>query len=511
MPGPVLHPSLTRLTALRALALLALLVLVTQLGGLAREMIDWDETTFILMGADVAKGNLPFVEQFDLKPPGIFLLIGALTATVGKSLAAIRLLGDACLLLSAIVAYRIAAPRTGNWPALGGAALFLAMVSLDFGQPTYSELPAAAAQMGAAWLLVRGRVTLACAAGAGFCVALAVLCRTNLGVVALAGGLLLLGGALLRSPRVEPMAFLAYGAGGLVPPAVMIAIYAAAGQLETLRLAMIDVPLAYSGQKPIGTVLADHASQFYHTAASAPLIYVPATLLIGAGTALLALQLRTDREDRWYPAAILTQTGAVLVSLLAGGVAYPHYWLQVLPFMGVLAAHALSIAGRGAPAWLLAAAVLVPCGAAIALRGPEAAAVAADPAGAERGFAMRQAADWIRQTSPAKPRVWALHKHLVLWYLDANQVSRAGVHPNNLAPGPILRTLAAEGYVGPDELGRVMASRPDYVVTDAKGVGLDWVRASGKPVDAWLAANYGEVRKFGDVIVYRRTASTQGG
>jgi hypothetical protein len=155
--------------------------------------------------------------------------------------------------------------------------------------------------------------------------------------------------------------------------------------------------------------------------------------------------------------------------------------------------------------------VLVPCGAAIALRGAEAASVAADPAGAGRGFAMKQAAEWIRTTGPAKPQVWALHKHLVLWYLDAGQVSRAGVHPNNLAPGPILRTLTEEGYVGPDELGRVMASAPDYVVTDAKGVGLDWVRGSGKPVDGWLAANYREVRTFGDVIVYRRTVSRPGG
>lgn len=510
MASPALPPSLAGLTPLRVFIVLALLVLVTQLGGLAREMIDWDETTFILMGADVAKGHLPFVEQFDLKPPGIFVLIGILTATVGKSLAAIRLLGDACLLLSAFMGYRIAAPRTGSWPALGGAALFLAMVSLDFGQPTYSELPAAAALMGGAWLLVRGHVTLLAAAGAGVCVALAVLCRTNLAVVALAGGLLLLGGALLRSPRVEPLAFLAYGAGGLAPPALMVAVYAAAGELETLRLAMIDVPLAYSGQKAIGTVLADHASQFYYTAASAPLIYVPATLLIGAGTVLVAWHLARADEDRWYPAVILTLTGAVLVSLLAGGVAYPHYWLQVLPFMGVLAAHALSIGKKGVLSWLLVAAVLVPCGAAIALRGPDAAAVAADPAGAERGFAMKQAADWIRSTGPEKPRVWALHKHLVLWYLDAGQVSRAGVHPNNLAPGPILRTLTAEGYVGPDELGRVMTSAPDYVVTDAKGVGLDWVRRSGKPVDAWLGANYGEVKRFGDVIVYRRTALPSG-
>ena len=97
-----------------------------------------------------------------------------------------------------------------------------------------------------------------------------------------------------------------------------------------------------------------------------------------------------------------------------------------------------------------------------------------------------------------------MHKHLVLWYLDAPQLSRAGVHPDGLARRVIIDALAAHGYVGPDELGRVMAVRPQFLVTDAGGKGLAWVRADGRPVDAWLAAHYRQDARCGDVLVYRR-------
>jgi hypothetical protein len=49
-----------------------------------------------------------------------------------------------------------------------------------------------------------------------------------------------------------------------------------------------------------------------------------------------------------------------------------------------------------------------------------------------------------------------------------------------------------------------MALRPPFVVTDAGGKGLAWVRAGGKPVDGWLAANYRRDAQFGDVLVFRR-------
>ncbi|MEJ2456899.1 MAG: hypothetical protein P8Y58_01615, partial [Novosphingobium sp.] len=69
-----------------AALLIAVVALLVRGGAFLTEHIDSDEWSYMLMGADVAKGHLPFVHQFDLKPPMVFLLFGAVIALFGKSL-----------------------------------------------------------------------------------------------------------------------------------------------------------------------------------------------------------------------------------------------------------------------------------------------------------------------------------------------------------------------------------------------------------------------------------------
>lgn len=483
-----------------AIAIVGAATLLFRLGSLFPEQIDWDEWSFILMGADVARGHLPFVHQFDLKPPLIFFLFGATIALFGKSLLAIRLLGTLCVFAAASFVFLTGKRLAGGWPALAGALVCAALASAPFGLATSSELPAIAFLSVAIWRLARTPLSDRDAALAGLFVALAVLTRTNLAVVALALGLVLLAGALLVPARVSRRAWLAYGVAGLVAPLLLMLAYAATGELATLKLAMIDVPLAYSGQLTVVQVAREHVTQLYYTAQMAPLLYGPPALLatVGAVSGLRSLERRS--ETGWPILVLLATTGAVAGSLLIGGAAYPHYWLQLMPFVGLFAAlGAQGLSRVAAPLRFVAAGlVLLPAAASMSAALPAAREFYAAP----RPIA--QAARYIRASGGPSPQVWALHKHLVHWYLDAPELSRAGVHPDNLARRAIIDTLAAHGYVGNDEVGRLMAMRPQFVVTDGGGKGLAWVRADGKPIDAWLASNYREDAQFGDVLIYRR-------
>ncbi len=475
-----------------AIAILAVATVLFRLPSLFPEQIDWDEWSFILMGADVAQGHLPFVHQFDLKPPLVFFLFGGTIALFGKSLLAIRLLGTLSVLAAATFVFLLGRRVANPAAVLGGALMFAALTSAPFGLATSSELPAIAFLTASVWSL--SHPTRPRAALAGLLVALAVLTRTNLALVALALGALLLVAAMFRhAPR---FAWLAYGMAGLVPPLLLVLVYVAIGEIATLKLAMIDVPLAYSGQLGIVEVAREHLSQLYYTAQTAPWLYLPPALLAVAGTGLTAL--RHAPGDRWPLAVLLVATISTVGSLLIGGAAYPHYWLQVLPFVGVFVAigitHLTSLnRWAGIAAGALAA---LPIASALAT------ALIATPAAYTSPHPIAQAAAHIRAQTP-RPTIWALHEHLIHWYLDAPQLSRAGVHPDNLARRAIIDTLAAHRYVGPDEIARLMALRPEYVVTDA-AEGLAWVRAAGKPVDAWLAANYRQDARYGDVLVYRR-------
>ncbi|MBB4859936.1 4-amino-4-deoxy-L-arabinose transferase-like glycosyltransferase [Novosphingobium chloroacetimidivorans] len=483
-----------------ALAIIAATTLLFRLGSLFPEQIDWDEWSFILMGADVASGHLPFVHQFDLKPPLIFFLFGATIALFGKSLLAIRLLGSLCVVAAASLVFLTGKRLAGPWPALAGALVCAVLASAPFGLATSSELPAIAFLGGAVWRLGRAPLSNRDAALGGLFVALAVLTRTNLALVALVVGAVLMAAAVLKRAQVSRTAWLAYAVAGLLPPTLLVLAYAIAGELATLKLAMIDVPLAYSGQLTAMQVARDHAMQLYYTAQAAPLLYGPPVLLTLAGAVFAGLRI-VRREGETWPLVLLCATSAaVMGSLLIGGAAYPHYWLQLMPFAGLFAALGAEGLTRTAAPLRFVAAALVALPAAVAL-------VTALPAAREAYGAPRpiaQAAAYIRESGGPAPQVWALHKHLVHWYLDAPQLSRAGVHPDNLARRAIIDTLAAHGYVGPDEVGRLMTLRPEFVVTDAGGKGLAWVRADGKPVDAWLAASYREDAQFGDVLIYRR-------
>lgn len=496
-----------RPSAFLAATILTAAVVATQFVSVGREVIDPDESTFILMGADVARGHLPFVEQFDLKPPMIFLLIGSVLALFGKSIVAVRLLGDLLLLGTAILAYRFSRPLAGGWPALGGALLYVSFASFDLGQPTYSELPALFFGMGALLLLGSAAVTRRRAALAGLAIALAVLSRSNLYQLPVVFGLLLLIADLRRSDRVQSRAWLFFGLGGLIPVVLLVAAYAANGQLAVLKLAMIDVPLAYAQQVgPVEAVI-DNLRQFYVMTTITPLVVIPFVLLtvLGLVLALVRLVYPADAAERWQLTVLLLAAAAILVSLVFSGAVYPHYWLQLLPVLAVFCAVALAFVARlPLGRWIALALALMPVGAAVAERLPQSLAVASSPALRGEPFDVEAAARHIAASGVRNPSVWSWRKQLIGWYLDAPQLSKAGVQPENIARPPIVGPLADHGYVGKDEVGRIMAMVPDFVVTDAKGKGHEWIAAARPDIDAWLKANYRLDARYGDVVVYRK-------
>lgn len=497
----------TRPNAVLAALILALMVLATQFLGTGREVIDPDESTFILMGADVAKGHLPFVEQFDLKPPMIFLLIGAVLALFGKSIVAVRLLGDALLFGTAMLTFRFARRLTGAWAALGGALLYVSFASLDLGQPTYSELPAMLFGMGALLALASPPITLRKAALSGLLLALAVLSRTNLYQLPIVFGLLLLVAAWRKVDAVHPRAWLAFGLGGLLPVAALVTAYAITGHFGLLKLAMIDVPLAYSQQVGPAAAVIENIRQFYVVTTMEPLIVIPVVLLTVLGIALAGVRLAypADKTEAWQLIVLFLALVTLLASLVLSGGVYPHYWLQPLPVLALFGAIGTGFLARlPLGRWLAILLAMVPVGTALAERAPQSLSVASRPAEAAKHFEVAAAARHIAASGLRRPSIWPWRMQLVDWYLDAPQLSKAGVQPENIARPAIVGPLAEHGYVSHDEVGRLMGLKPDFVVTDVAGKGRSWIHAVRPDSDSWLDANYRLDARFGDVLVYRR-------
>jgi hypothetical protein len=67
---------------------------------------DWDESTLILMGQNILNGNIPYVNAWDIKPPGAYYIYALFIVLFGKSIIAIRLGGILCIFISSVFLYK---------------------------------------------------------------------------------------------------------------------------------------------------------------------------------------------------------------------------------------------------------------------------------------------------------------------------------------------------------------------------------------------------------------------
>ena len=116
-----------------------LFVFLTQFYSIGVEVINWDESDFILMGFSFFNGNLPYIEVWDLKPPLHFLYLGTFFKLFSPSLLTARLAGDFLIFLTSVLLYFISKKILRNYEAVVVSLLYISLVSFEFAQPTMTE------------------------------------------------------------------------------------------------------------------------------------------------------------------------------------------------------------------------------------------------------------------------------------------------------------------------------------------------------------------------------------
>lgn len=467
-PTPFALPAFGR-TGLWILAF-AITVVLMQAGSLVLEVIDWDESTFALMAQDVLRGHLPYLQQFDNKPPGMFLLLAGAMTLFGESLVTVRLTAWAMLLACGVLTFVLARRFAGPTPAGLATLVMIAATVSNFGLHANTEIPAITLVLGALWLMLAHGEKFRASVGVGLCLCLATLFRTNLGFLVPVFGLFYLAAIRFSGLRLNRFGVLGLALGGLPPVLVLVGIYAAHGALDTLVLSTVTVPLIYSAGQ---LSMLDAAGRLWLIFV-ATAIFFPAVglffLLALAGLVRVAIRREPTlaghgSRDGMILSVVATTT---FLSMLRGG-AYSHYILQLYPFAALAAAMALApgyFPWKRIGLWPLAVVALF---LGLALQWPASQRVLFDYAGVAADYPLRQAADAIAADMQRGDQVWSLENHLVNFYLDLPPVSRADTHPGNIQRPEIAAPLIAAGYIPEDEFGAIIAKAPRYVVTKTPG------------------------------------------
>lgn len=454
------------------LLLLASLTVVARIGMLGTAQVSWeDEHTFGLMAQDVLRGNLPYVEAFDNKPPGLFLLLALFFKIFGSDFIALRAFGDLSVFVTAVLVRALARRAAGEGPALIAAVMVIGLSALPIAQSTLSEWPAIMFVTGALLFALRRPASTRAAFGAGVLMAFAVLTRMNLAYAALAMGCVYAASWALRGP-FPGRALVAFSVGGLLPLAALFLTYAWAGRLDLLILGMITVPLSYGEGASYATFFAFSFSEVLSLVKRAPLTSGP-ILFVCLMASMLLLVRRMDRaadpaeapRDRWRGAMVATVGLAVGFSIYVSGGAGAHYFVQLFPFLALVVACALGPRRSDDPARPVAAlasilSALLPIGA----TAPASIAALRDPAGQVRNTPEWAASRYIAEDRRPGDRVWALYHHVVLLHLDEPPIARVGIHPGNMNTTRIVRPLAEAGYAPAEPLWANAALRARYVI-----------------------------------------------
>jgi hypothetical protein len=505
-------------SVVRWIAGLTVLVLVVQIGALEREIVDWDEATFMLMAQDLRQGHLPYVHALDIKPPGLFLLMAGAFAVFGETLWTARLLGDAALVLTTVftflIARRFASPTLAGLAAAAMAGLTLA----PFAQHTSTEVVGVAFLMAALWLMLRKRGGLATAALVGVLMAAATLTRLNLVAPAVAvGGFYALQ---LFHPRLVSSRFAvaAYALGFGAPVALLFTIYAAAGQLDLAVIMLIEAPRRYATEQLSALeAIVLHARRWYANIKQLPLVFIPFSVALGLGAAgALARALPHLQRLRNVGGALAEAAGsdiavlslafaAIAVSIFGGGDALPHYWQQATPLAAILTAWAASGAGRAWRPAAVKAALGLTAAAGVLLGLPHTARVLANPAAVADAYPIRYVAERIAEDREAGDEIWALEHHLLLWRLKLPPVSPLATHPSNLTKEVVAAPLMEAGVVPFDEYRRILARRPRYIVLGGPPDAVFYLNEEERGLLATaLSESYEQWLLHQDVVVYRR-------
>lgn len=137
------------------IAVIVTAAVATRIVDFTNPVADVDAQYYLVTGQSMLTGQLPYLDIWDRKPPGLFLIYAALAAIGGGSILAVHLVATAFAAATALIIYVTAARHSSRRGATLAAMAYLLMLPLLGGQsgqsPIFYNLFIAAA----GWLLVR--------------------------------------------------------------------------------------------------------------------------------------------------------------------------------------------------------------------------------------------------------------------------------------------------------------------------------------------------------------------
>lgn len=468
----------------------------------------WDGQMFSYLGQKWLEGQIPYVDLWDNKPPGLFALLAAVFSVFGRDYYAVAILEGLVLLGTSALAYDFLR-RAGAGAAAGGLAAACVAVTCSMNRWSpgglYTEVYALLPMMASMYCFARARSGLRARwlFAAGLSAGIAAIFNPK-GLSPLIAQAAFLGLAALRrqsGPGVLLRAWLAQALGVVVAWIPLAAYFAAKGGAAELLNASLLYNFAYGSNSRPSTITNALAMIERLRLFAPPLVAACAAIAIGARRWWKRPAGQDATDSAWVAILLGLWLLVDLAGVQAGGRNYYHYYLLPALSSSVAAGYLLSLfprpqgaADRVIP--VLASVILVPM-----LLGTLADARAlrwhwTDPGPADP---IVQAADWIREVATPGETLFAWDYAPALFSMTDLDAVTAPMDAHHIYDSP-----AAEARFGPVIMDDLQASPPDFV---ADRTADPQSRSAGDPwyarFRAFVDARYVEVQRIGPYAIFR--------
>ena len=476
-------------------------------------VINWDESTFIIVGQSTVDGYLPYEIAWDVKPTFVFWWFGAAIELFGKTIPALRVAGFIWLILSAYLLYRAALSMTHS--RLGGvfAAAMLIVASSAYSQHVSTEHLAALPIAGAILVLCDGGRRSRSVFLAGTLLGLSCMFRLNLIYLCLIVGVFL----CIQVPRGSWRAFL-YGR-------LRIGIWFLTGLLVPILLSFL--PYLLSAHSGLWIEFYEAAVRF----SGEPQFLVRNIVetlrksfedLVGAtmwGAAILGAfiicrhwrDLKLNSRSNWLlcGAFVLGTIVSIAMTHTEEVPIYRHYFTQLVPGLSMFAAALFmwdntkfgsTKAKRATFTFGIAVIVLV----IFRTTAAEWRALTQRVwAGGPLSYGIEyEIADLIRSQTTEDYSLFMMDHHLVYWFLGRYPLTRLATHPSNISKRAIREYLEPDSATTEDALRSVLQREPTFIVWRPNLFYLE--AADVRFLQQELTKDYALIGQIGPTQVYRR-------
>lgn len=438
-------------------------------------IIDWDESTYLLMGSLVNQGYVPYRDFWYANAPGLVQAFSLISALSFRSIFIARAIGAVIVGLIAFGVFttcrRIA---LDSFQSVGAALITVAFIGLvPSGMAVMSEI---IATLFLTWAVATAVSPSSNSASAGILLGLllglATLCRLNLAYVALAvSGLYVVRSFVESSDWMQSLKRASLVVlGGLTPVLVAIVYFASKDALEDLWIGSVLAPLAYAGAQ---YTVPELVGRYLRVLVLWPyvLLALPAlTLMI-----LLPMSLsRLQSNQKWAAAYAIVTAAAVFYSMLAGGAGFSHYAIQIVPLLALLLVLGMhGLVGRNWKVECAAVlAVTVAC-LAPAVYGSVQKARAVAHTYSESGTPFHDdghdVANWLAPRMGPGETLYAFEAHFVYWKLGLKPPT-IHIHPSNISKSYLIELTDGPGATPMQILRKIFATQPDYVLNTRRPV-----------------------------------------